>query len=130
MTEQPKRPTKLARQLRNNATDAERRLWKFLRGSQLAGHKFSRQIPIGPFICDFVCRTAMLVVEVDGGQHDVNRVRDESRTRKIEAEGYRVIRFWNNDVLERTEGVLIEIERALEALPTPQSPPRWGGEAL
>ena len=130
MTEQPKRPTKRARQLRNNATDAERRLWKFLRGSQLGDHKFSRQIPIGPFICDFVCRRAMLVVEVDGRQHDENRERDESRTRKIEAEGYSVIRFWNNDVLERTEGVLIEIARALKALPTPQSPPRWGGEAL
>jgi very-short-patch-repair endonuclease len=129
MTEQPKRPTKLARQLRNNATDAERQLWKFLRGSQLADYKFSRQIPIGPFICDFVCRRAMLVVEVDGGQHDENRVQDDSRTRKIETEGYRVIRFWNNDVLERTEGVLIEIEHALRALPTPQSPPRWGGEA-
>jgi very-short-patch-repair endonuclease len=113
------RPTRRARELRNNATDAEKQLWYHLRNRQLDGHKFSRQMPVGPFICDFMCRQARLVVELDGGQHDAAAGRDEERTRFIESEGYRVIRFWNNDVLGNMDGVLTEILRVLEVTPTP-----------
>src|SRR5688500_962083 len=103
------RPTKLAQRLRNNATDAERHLWGQLNRRQLGGYKFSRQIPVGPFVCDFMCREARLVVELDGGQHDERAQKDELRTEYIEAEGYRVLRFWNNEVLGHTEGVLATI---------------------
>ncbi|WP_188055031.1 endonuclease domain-containing protein [Sphingosinithalassobacter sp. CS137] len=108
-----KRPTARSRELRTNATLAERALWNRLRARQCAGTRFNRQFPIGPFICDFVSRSAKLVIEVDGGQHGWQAAADAARTRYIEARGYRVIRFWNNDVLERTEGVVGEIERAL-----------------
>jgi very-short-patch-repair endonuclease len=119
------RPTRLAKRLRNNATSPERKLWQYLRGSRLNGFKFSRQMPIAGYVCDFLCRSARLVVEIDGGQHGWQSERDEARTRAIEAEGYRVIRFWNNDVNERMEGVILVIEAALaEAVPHPQAPSR------
>ena len=107
------RPTRRAQQLRNNATDAERHLWRHLSRRQLNGFKFSRQMPVGPFICDFLCRDRKLVIEVDGGQHAGSK-RDEVRTAFLEAEGYRVIRFWNNDVLQNLEGVLQVIADALK----------------
>jgi very-short-patch-repair endonuclease len=120
-----RRPTSLARDLRNNATRPERKLWQYLRGSQLDDHKFSRQMPIAGYICDFLCRSARLVVEIDGGQHGWRTDEDEIRTRRIEAEGYRVIRFWNNDVNEQIEGVLIQIGQALaEASAHPLTPSR------
>ena len=100
--------------LRNNATEAERRLWQHLSRRQLKGFKFSRQIPLGPFICDFMCRERRLIVELDGGQHADN-MRDVRRTAFLTAEGYRVIRFWNNDVLESIEGVLQTIAATLKA---------------
>ncbi len=106
MTE--KRLTGIARNLRNNATDAERRLWSHLRASQLGGVKFTRQFPIGNSVVDFACRSLRLVVELDGGQHS-DSLTDDGRTELIEAHGYRVIRFWNNDVLQNTDGVLIRI---------------------
>jgi very-short-patch-repair endonuclease len=87
-------------------TDAERRLWYFLRGSRFQGWKFRRQVPMGPYVADFLCERARLVVEVDGGQHGDNVKRDEARTRWLEARGYRVVRYWNNDVLGNTDGVL------------------------
>jgi very-short-patch-repair endonuclease len=108
------RPTNRAQQLRNHPTDAERRLWRHLSRRQLEGFKFSRQIPVGPFICDFLCRERRLVVEVDGGQHAEN-VRDANRTAFLEAHGYRVIRFWNNDVLGNVEGVLQVIAANLKS---------------
>jgi len=108
------RPTNRAQQLRNNATDAERHLWRHLSRRQLRGKKFSRQMPVGPFICDFRCREQHLVVELDGGQHADNP-KDAMRTAFIEAEGFRVIRFWNNDVLVNVDGVLQVIAQALEA---------------
>src|SRR3546814_1325918 len=80
---------------------------------------FNRQFPIGPSICDFVSRTAKLIIEVDGGQHAVDVAKDEARTAYLEARGYRVIRFWNNDVLERIEGIVTEIERVLADMPSP-----------
>jgi very-short-patch-repair endonuclease len=108
------RPTRRAQQLRNNATDAERRLWRHLSRRQLHGFKFSRQMPVGPYICDFLCRDRKLVIEVDGGQHADSK-RDDIRTDFLEAEGYRVIRFWNNDVLENMDGVLQTIAEELMA---------------
>ena len=122
------RPTKRAQALRNEATPAERRLWTRLSRSQL-GHKFSRQMPVGPFIADFLCRSQRLVIELDGGQHCENE-RDESRTRLIEAQGYRLIRFWNNEVMENMDGVIeaIRSELARLACPHPQPLPRAGGE--
>ncbi|MHA3790407.1 DUF559 domain-containing protein [Sphingomonas sp. YL-JM2C] len=124
------RPTRLARRLRNNATDTERKLWHHLRGSRLNGFKFSRQMPVAGFICDFLCRSAHLVIELDGGQHGWQAAEDEARTRRIEAEGYRVLRFWNNDVNERLEGVLARIAEALAegAEAHPQPLPHAGGE--
>ena len=112
------RPTRRAQQLRNNATDAERLLWRHLSRRQLDGFKFSRQMPIGPFVCDFLCRERSLVVEVDGGQHAEN-ARDEARTACIRSEGFRVIRFWNNEVIENVEGVLRTIAKALDESPPP-----------
>jgi very-short-patch-repair endonuclease len=107
-----KRLTGTARRLRSNMTDAELRLWSHLRGRQLAGEKFVRQFPIGRAIADFACRSGRLVIEVDGGQH-AGSVGDVERTAMIEAHGYHVIRFWNNDVLTNTEGVLETIHREL-----------------
>src|SRR4051812_11128106 len=119
------RATKRAQQLRNNATEAERRLWLHLSRRQLDGYKFSRQMPVGSFVCDFLCRETKLIVEVDGGQHSQSQ-RDERRTAFLEEQGYRVIRFWNNEVLENLEGVLDAIGEALKSSPTPQSPPACG----
>jgi very-short-patch-repair endonuclease len=102
-----------ARELRKASTDAERRLWSHLRRKQLAGFRFRRQQPIGAYIVDFFCPEASLVIEIDGGQHDVNQARDAVRTRWLEAQGYRVIRFWNNDVLANTEGVVVAIREVL-----------------
>lgn len=89
-------------------TDAERRLWSHLRASQLSGAKFTRQFPIGNHVVDFACRSLRLAIECDGGQHSGNAT-DEVRTRAIELHGYRVIRFWNHDILQNTEGVLTHI---------------------
>ena len=102
-----------ARALRGNLTDAERRLWNHLRRKQIDGHRFRRQVPIGPYIADFVCLDAKLVIEVDGGQHNDNAHNDARRTALIEAQGFRVLRFWNNDVLGNTEGVLEVIRQSL-----------------
>lgn len=117
-----KRPTARSRELRLNATDAERKLWTHLSARKVSGVRFNRQFPIGPFICDFVSRTAKLVIEVDGGQHAVDVAKDEARTAYLEAQGYRVIRFWNNDVLERIDGVVNEIGHVLETCPPPTPP--------
>ncbi|BBC99316.1 MULTISPECIES: endonuclease domain-containing protein [Sphingobium] len=127
------RPTDGARNLRNNATQAERLLWSRLKGAQLEGLKFSRQMPIAGFICDFVCRSRKLVVELDGSQHADAADYDAMRTRKIEAQGYRLIRFWNNDLIENLEAVLETIVRAalggpVEPTPLPPSRTREGEE--
>ena len=111
-----------ARHLRNNPTDAERALWQALSARKVAGARFNRQVRIKPYFCDLVARTPKLIVEIDGGQH-AESASDLQRTRYLEAKGYRVIRFWNNDVLSNLEGVVAEIERVLAALPSP-SPSR------
>lgn len=95
-----------------DATEAERRLWARLRNRGL-GAKFRREVAVGPYRVDFQCKDAALVVEVDGGQHN-GSARDAVRTAFLERCGWRVIRFWNNEVLENTEGVLMEIQRVLE----------------
>jgi very-short-patch-repair endonuclease len=108
-----------ARRLRRNQTDAERVLWFRLRDRRLNGLKFKRQVPIDKYIVDLCCAEAKLIVELDGGQH---ATRDETnRTAVLEAMGYFVLRFWNNDVLQNTEGVLEEILNT--AYRHPQEPP-------
>jgi very-short-patch-repair endonuclease len=117
-----------ARRMRAEPTDAERVLWQRLRHDiTLVGSHFRRQAMIGPFIVDFASRRAKLVIELDGGQHDWQQASDALRTKHIEAAGYRVLRFWNNDVLGNLDGVLTEIQCALP--PTPDPSPQGGGEA-
>ncbi len=88
-----------ARRLRKHPTDAERLLWRHLRLRQLGGYKFRRQQPLGPYIVDFVCLAKRLIVEVDGGQHAEQAEEDAQRTAWLEAQGFRVLRFWNTEVL-------------------------------
>ena len=119
------RPTRLARELRADANEIERLLWAHLRRSQLNGLKFSRQMPIASYVVDFVCRARKLVVELDGSQHADAVEYDARRTAEIESQGYRVIRFWNSDVLTNLDGVLAVIADAAtdgERAPTPQRP--------
>jgi very-short-patch-repair endonuclease len=103
-----------AQRLRREMTDAERNLWSVLRNRQLSGAKFRRQQPIGPFIADFVCQELRLVIEADGGQHADN-IRDKRRTAFLEGKGYRVLRFWNNEILGNLDGVAQVIAAALSA---------------
>ena len=104
-----------ARRLRKQATDAERCLWRHLRDRQIAGHRFRRQVPVAGFIADFACLEAKVIVELDGGQHTQSVGYDEQRDRLIEAQGFRVLRFWDNQVFQETQAVLQEIMRALES---------------
>ncbi|MEG3084655.1 DUF559 domain-containing protein [Sphingomonas sp. PB2P12] len=108
-----------ARGLRRNATEAEDRLWYQLRSRRLKNFKFRRQVWIGPFIADFLCMDAMLVVEVDGSQHIDEAAYDNSRTVFLATKGYRVIRVWNNDVMQRMDGVLAAILDGLTRVPSP-----------
>ncbi len=102
-----------ARRLRRDATEAERRLWRLLRARSLGGHKFRRQHLLGPYVMDFVCIEARVVIELDGGQHDARSEEVSARTRLLQARGFHVLRFWNGDVLRNGEGVLAAIEAAL-----------------
>jgi very-short-patch-repair endonuclease len=111
-----------ARGLRQAMTDAEQRLWHHLRNRQLSGHKFRRQHDIEHYITDCACTEALLIVELDGGQHADQADYDERRTRHLQARGYRVLRFWNNDVLTNIESVLEVILEGL-ASPAPHSSP-------
>jgi len=115
-------PTLRSRELRNNPTLAEKKLWSALSNRQRMGVRFNRQVVIRPFICDFAARTPKLIIEFDGGQHAVNAEADTQRTKFLENRGYRVIRFWNNAVLENIEGVVATIERALADRPSPTPP--------
>jgi very-short-patch-repair endonuclease len=115
MATRPAKPrTARARDLRATSTDAEHKLWAALRARQLGGFKFRRQVPIDRYFADFACVEAKLVVELDGGQHMARFDYDERRTSVLEACGWRVMRFWNNDVLENIEGVGLEVLAALE----------------
>ena len=97
-----------AKRLRRDATQAEQILWQQLRNRRLAGLKFRRQMPIGPYVVDFICLEQGLVIEVDGSQHEklANQMHDEARTAYLNQQGFRVIRVWNNDVLGRLNSVL------------------------
>ena len=121
-----------ARTLRHNSTDAERRLWYYLRNRQLDGYRFRRQVPLGRYIVDFACIESKLIVELDGGQHAEQMAEDAERTNYLARGGLRVVRFWNDDVLIRTESVLERILVALrEASPHPSPLPQAGeGEKL
>ena len=104
-----------ARELRQQHTNAERALWMKLRNRELEGVKFRRQQPIGPYIVDFVSLQRRLIIEIDGGQHNEEREkeRDEERTMSLEERGYRIMRFWNNEVMTNPEGVLERIREVL-----------------
>ncbi len=108
--------TTRARRLRGNSTDAETKLWNRLRSRSINGHKFVRQEPIGSYIADFVCRERRLIIEVDGGQHATDN-RDAVRDRWLRDHRYRVLRFWNNDVIGNIDGVLEVIAAALADAP-------------
>ena len=111
---------KLARQLRAGMTDAERKLWLALKDRRFASFKFRRQVPVGRYIADFVCFEARLVIEVDGGQH-ADSVRDVERDRWFAQNDFRVVRFWNHDVLQNIEGVLTALLEHVERTPQPSS---------
>jgi very-short-patch-repair endonuclease len=109
-----------ARRLRGDQTDAEDRLWYHLRDRRLKGWKFRRQHPVAPYVADFCCLEAMLIVEVDGSQHAEDEAAyDRARTAHLERHGFRVIRFWNEEVLQETDDVLRAIRRALKKVPSP-----------
>ena len=119
-----------ARSLRKNLTDAEKRLWSYLRRRQIAGTRFRRQVSIGPYVVDFASHEAKLVIEVDGGQHDLCSAKERARTQRIEQDGFRVIRFWNSEVLGNIEGVVLSIEAELATDPPPRpSPTRGEGDS-
>jgi very-short-patch-repair endonuclease len=109
------RTPKLLKELRQKQTDAEGRLWYFLSNRQIEGNKFRRQHRIGHYVIDLICLEKKLIVEIDGGQHNeaLNQEKDELRTNWLNKEGYQVLRFWNNDVLTNTEGVLEVIRQKL-----------------
>jgi very-short-patch-repair endonuclease len=107
-----------ARTLRRNETDAEQVLWQMLRNRQMDGRKFVRQYPIEPYFADFTCREVMLIIELDGGQHDENEY-DAVRTAYLNAHGYSVLRFWNNEVLGNREGCWHAIHSVLQGRPSP-----------
>ena len=120
--------TQTARHLRREATDVERILWRALR-ERLVTSKFRRQHPVGRRIVDFACPQRKLAIELDGGQHAAEVVADDRRSAELARHGYRVLRFWNNDVLDNLAGVLALIGEALgDAPPHPTSPPQRGGE--
>ena len=118
-----------ARKLRENSTDAERALWRGLRGGQLQNARFRRQHPLGPYFLDFACLAEKLVVEVDGGQH-AECATDGVRDQWLVGRGWRVLRFWNNEILGNIEGVLTVIAEAIVRPPPQPSPCPGEGETL
>ena len=118
----------VAIKLRKNMTDAERFLWQRLRLKQIDGLKFRRQCPIDKYVVDFVCLERRLIVELDGGQHIEEAQKDEVRTKWLQNQGFKVLRFWNHDVFKNIEGILEEIERNLT--PTLTLPHKGGGNDL
>ena len=128
---------KTANRLRTNTTQAETILWRYLRQFDVKESHFRRQVVIGPYIADFACLSERLIVEVDGSQHGTEKGirRDDVRTRWLNAEGYRVLRFWNNDVMSKTKAVLDMIHQAIDATPprlplAGDPPPQGEGETV
>lgn len=115
----------IAKILRRRPTDAEKRLWRYLRGKQLEGFKFRRQEPIGNYVADFVCFEKRIIVEVDGSQHCKGK--DSERDQWFEGQGFKVLRFWNNEVLSNTQGVWEVIRKALIDSPSPNPSHRGRG---
>jgi len=103
---------KRARKLRQQMTDAELKMWSLLRRGQIDGYRFRKQVPIGPYVVDFACLKKRLIIEIDGGQHSTQKAQDDERTRVLEQLGYRVLRFWNNDILTNPDGVLTRLHHA------------------
>ncbi|MDJ0611122.1 MAG: endonuclease domain-containing protein [Kiloniellales bacterium] len=123
--------TEQARALRPTSTPAERHLWKALRNRQISGQKFKRQFRLGPYIADFVCLERSLVVELDGGHHSETEEYDQQRTEELNRLGFRVLRFWNNEVLQNLDGVVRAIEAALahqNNAPSPRPSPKGEGD--
>ena len=106
--------TQIARKLRRDATEVEKRLWRALRELH-AAHRFRRQHPVGPYVVDFACPGRKLAIELDGGQHVAQQQADATRTTELAQHGYRVIRFWNGDVVNNLPGVLERIREELDA---------------
>jgi very-short-patch-repair endonuclease len=113
-----------AKDLRQLATDAEQRLWWRLRNRQVCNAKFRRQHPLPPYVVDFVCLEQRLIIGADGGQHLGRQAHDEKRTAFFEMRGFRVLRFWNHEILTQTEDVLEAIFRALNETPHPNPLPK------
>jgi very-short-patch-repair endonuclease len=116
-----------ARSLRQNMTEAERRVWQMLRSQQLKGYKFRRQVPIGRYIADFVCHEVRLIVEIDGGQHDRSSPQEAERSMFLHNQGYRILRFWNNEVMANLDGVHQTIADELGGITPTQTLPHRGG---
>jgi very-short-patch-repair endonuclease len=116
-----------ARALRRNVTEAEKSIWQILRSCQVDGHRFRRQVPFGRYIADFVCHDARLIIEVDGGQHDRPSLQEVERNRFLRDQGYRILRFWNNEVLSNLDGVHATIAEDLRRHPLPTLPHQGGG---
>jgi very-short-patch-repair endonuclease len=116
-----------ARSLRRGMTDAERRIWTRLRAHRFSGVSFRRQVPIGPYIADFVCFDARLIIELDGGQHAESK-RDHARDSWLRRQGFSILRFWNNDVFSNIDGVLETVANAIaQKIPPSLTLPRKGG---
>lgn len=118
----------IAKILRRRPTDAEKRLWRYLRGKQLEGFKFRRQEPIGDYVADYVCFEKRIIVEVDGSQHC--KEKDSERNLWFEGQGFKVLRFWNNEVLKNPQGVWEVIRKALINSPSPNPFPSREGNLL
>jgi len=110
-----------AKTLRRKQTEAEQRLWYHLRAHRFLGLKFKRQKPMGRYIVDFVCLEQRLIIELDGGQHSEQLHYDQDRDAWLRSQGYTVLRFWNNDVMQQLEGVLEQIRCTLSPDPSPAS---------
>ncbi len=114
--------SKFQRTLRHNMTDAEKKIWRSLRGRQMEGLKFRRQHPFEGYILDFVCLEKKIVIELDGGQHQENKAEDEVRTKSLEKAGFRLLRFWNHEVLQHPAAVTEKIWQEISSKQDPSSP--------
>jgi len=118
--------TNRARDLRRDGSRAERKVWELLRDRRIVGAKFRRQHPIGPYFADFACISRKLVIEVDGDHHAFQVEADARRTAAMEHQGWRVVRFWANEVVQNPEGIWAEIEQVVGNSPPHLASPQWG----